>query len=969
MRIDPVFNIEGRRRAGPSMLIQGIWMRPILNGGRPLCVALLMGTSALAGAIMTAEPAQAQNLQEIAFDIPSQPLGSALAAFSQTSGIDIAYGAALPNVVSPAVAGRLQPREALSRLLAGSGLTYRFVGATNVRLEAVAAAGQGAIQLGAVRVEGASGAGAGSLAGAVRSVGVEDTQGDAYSGPGSSAHLSQDQIQRFRGTTVGDVIAGVPGVHTGENRNSGGLDLNIRGMQGMNRVPVVVDGAHQSTVVYRGYSGVASRNYLDPDLLAEMVIDKGPSTRPEAVGATGGVMVARTIAASDIIQPGETFGMRVRGELRGNTTSPPLAGTKGGLQTDGLPTARIRSCTPNDTAPNFCRTTVVNTEPFPLEALMAAQPPLPGDRPATLEPTDGGGSIVVAKRWGEFDVVAAYAQRSAGNYFAGTRGDADARLATEFSELRLAGGSRVTERLALVGDTRFRAGEQVINTAYDNRSYLVKGTGRWGDGHALELGFNRFDSDYGDIMPSEIVRGEGFRQGVASNVVVDTWTARYRWKPEGSDWINLRANLWKKDLEVQRNLYYGILQWLSEISGVDDPVFLPAALEHSERIGFDIDNTSRFSGGYGTLEVRYGVSLTKEDLSTDDYPELASGEYSLDLTTFKPAGKRDEFSAFVSATWEPTSWLQLDGALRYTESDTFDRVARRDRWRDENNQLVFGDLVYYAARSSDTAPIFAATFKPIEGLEVYARYAEAIRTPSLFENLGGFAGGGDGALAPPTFDIRPERMRSREVGLNYDRRLFGDDLLRLHFAYFDNSVRDYIYRSIGTGATPNAANLEEAIFEGIELQAEYDRGWIYGAIGGILYDDLNYCDYTPETPPSNFVKCYPSGVGFSDTSIPPEKSGSATLGTRWFQERLDVGVRGIYNGRRPDMTFVGSGAVNVRWSPHAVWDFYSRYEINDRLSVDFNIDNVGDKYYADPLLIGITAAPGRTMRLGLTARF
>lgn len=931
-----------------------------------LCGTLLGGALGVSTASAQEGPAQ---VAETTFDVLAQPLDSALTRLADQAGVRIFFTSdELNGIRSPAIQGRMDVDRAMNTALSGSGLAWRYRDARTLVVERPSP-DQGAIQLGTIRVEGSGEDGARGASGQ-GDHGLDRASADTpYSTAGSSAYVSQAQIQRFRGTTVGDMITGIPGVLTGENRNSGGLDLNVRGMQGMNRVPVVVDGAHQSTVVYRGYSGVASRNYLDPDLLAEMVVDKGPSTRPEAVGATGGIMVARTLSAKDIIEPGKTFGMKVRGELRGNTITPPEAGTKGGLQTTGLPAARIRSCTNNPGYTTYCRNVAINTTPFPLDSLMAAQPPMPGNRPDTLEPTDGGGSVVIAKSWGDFDILGAYAHRSAGNYFAGEKGTASAGLGTIFTETRATGGTRVTEVLTLTGDTRFRAGEQVINTAYDNRSYLLKGTGRWGNGQSLEMGFNRFDSDYGDIMPSEIVRGEGFRQGVASNVVVDTWTARYRLNPEGVDWLDLRANVWKKDLEVERNLYYGLLQWLTELTGQGDPVFVPAALEHAARTGFDIDNTSRFSGGYGKLELRYGLSITKENIYTEDYPELATGEYSLDITMFKPNGKRDERSAFVSAMWEPKAWLQFDAALRYTESETFDRIARRDRWRNAQNQLVYGDYVFYESKSSDTAPIVAVTFKPAQWVQFYLRYAEAIRTPSLFENLGGFAAGGAGSAAPPVFDIRPERMRSREMGINFDRRVFGDDRLQVHVAYFDNSVKDYIYRSIGTGSTPDAANLEEALFEGFELQAQYDRGWIYGSIGGVYYETLNYCVYTPETPASNFVKCYPSGTGFSDTSIPPRQSASMTLGTRWLDEKLDLGVRGTYNGRRPDMTFVGSGAVNVRWSPAAVWDFYTSYEVRKNLSVDFNIDNIGDKYYADPLLIGITTAPGRTMRLGLTAKF
>lgn len=928
----------------------------VAHGGnrRAIWAAALLATTMISGTVWST-PALAQAASaERSFDIPAQPLSSALAIFGRQSGLQVSIPADLANGrTSSAVSGTMTPRQALSRLLTGTGLTYRISG-NIVTLERAPQASSGTVQLGTLRVGGATG-GTGSGGTSGDWAGVAD---QPYNAPLSSEYRSAKDIQRFRGTTVGDIIAGIPGVLTGENRNSGGLDLNVRGMQGMNRVPVVVDGAQQSTVVYRGYSGVASRNYLDPDLLGEMVIEKGPSTRPEAVGATGGIMVARTISVDDIVQPGETFGIRVRGEIRSNTTEPPAPGTKGGLQTDTLSNRTwLRSCTPNPGFPDFCDRYPVDDSPIPASAYAQEAPP--GSRPGTFEPTDGSFSIAAAKRWDNFEIVGAFAKRRAGNYFAGTNGPAG-EVVSELVENSVAGGTRVYERLTLAGDTRFRSGEQVVNTAYDNTSYLLKGTLRLDGGHSLELGYNRFDSDYGDMMPSEIVRGEGFRQGEASNVVVDTYTARYRFNPE-TDLINLRANLWHKSLEVERNLYYGLILWLTSFTG-DDPIFVPAAAEFSKRTGFDIDNTSKIPLGSGELTLRYGASYSWEDLKSAPYPELESGEYALDLTTDKHSGKREEASAFISGEWAATDWLQVDAALRYTRSDSYDRNQTRFSYRDENGQVQHGPWVNYELKADGFAPIFAATVEPWDGVKLYARYAEAIRTPSLFESTVGFSSGID-----PRFPIKPERMQNREIGINYDGRLFGEDVLRVHAAYFDNVVDDYIARGGNWGGS--SSNIEEAIFEGAEIRVEYDRGWVYGSIGGMYYFDLNYCLYPPEQPEQDTLQCHPDGVGFSDTQIPPKKSASGSLGFRLFDERLDVGTRVVYNGRRPDMTFVGSGRVNVRWTPHTIVDFYTSYEIDDHFSVDFNIDNLTDRYYADPLLIGITAAPGRTVRLGVTGRF
>ncbi len=74
-------------------------------------------------AAMTA-PAQAQAPQAIAFDIPAQPLVSALRLFSQQAKQQVLFDqAAVAGRSAQAVQGSLTPRQALDRLLAGTGIT------------------------------------------------------------------------------------------------------------------------------------------------------------------------------------------------------------------------------------------------------------------------------------------------------------------------------------------------------------------------------------------------------------------------------------------------------------------------------------------------------------------------------------------------------------------------------------------------------------------------------------------------------------------------------------------------------------------------------------------------------------------------------------------------------------------------------------------------------------------------------
>lgn len=144
-----------------------------------------------------------------------------------------------------------------------------------------------------------------------------------YQTRGSSGYISQEQIQRLPPTSVGDMFRNTPGVISAGNRNGQSLDLNIRGLQGMNRIATLVDGAQQTSSTYRGYNGHSNRTFVDSEFIGGIDVEKGPSGGPYGAGAMGGVVNMRTLNASDLVDSGKTFGARLRGSLGGNTITPP----------------------------------------------------------------------------------------------------------------------------------------------------------------------------------------------------------------------------------------------------------------------------------------------------------------------------------------------------------------------------------------------------------------------------------------------------------------------------------------------------------------------------------------------------------------------------------------------------------------------------------------------------------------------
>lgn len=122
--------------------------------------AILMATTAMGWSAATPAAAQTASAARHGFDVPAQPLAQALMIFGRQSGLQVtAEGPLTSGLTSTAIKGDFVPAEALSRLLAGTGLTYRFVGNNGVQIERAPQISDGAMQLGPVRVEGASGPG------------------------------------------------------------------------------------------------------------------------------------------------------------------------------------------------------------------------------------------------------------------------------------------------------------------------------------------------------------------------------------------------------------------------------------------------------------------------------------------------------------------------------------------------------------------------------------------------------------------------------------------------------------------------------------------------------------------------------------------------------------------------------------------------------------------------------------------
>ena len=875
---------------------------------RALWAGVLLATTTISG-VVWADPVLAQAREgQRRFDIPAQSLSTALAVFGRQADLQVSVPASLANGrTSAAVSGAMNSGEALGRLLVGTGLTYRISGNV-VTLERTPETQQGAIQLGAVRVEGRSGnGGGGSAAGNGRAAGWDGSGDSIYVTPGSVSVITRDRLDAYPAQAPADMLRGATGVISGEARSSGGLDVNIRGLQGQGRVPVTVDGAINGTTVYRGYQGTSNRSFVDPDFISHVAIEKGPSMGNAIAGGIGGSVSMKTLGVDDIVPEGDVMAVRFMASLSGNNT------TLGSNMTRNL-----------------------------LEPLSFYGDPLAATRgrgrPGVLAPGGGSASLVFARKSDMVDLLAGFSYRNTGNYFAGASGGGAPRPTGTPSPFCAAGTNetvlrQLCERAVafydMHGSTPFVGGEEVYNTSNESESVLLKAVIRPAQDHVLELGYGGYRSTFGENYPGTLASTTGavFQNTILSRTELDRFTARHRWNPD-SDLVDLKLNAWLSKLKESAPSFYN-----SDLSR-----------RYVDSRGADIGNASSLSTSIGRFSADYGASYLHEKAGP-------SGSWSA-VTSNPPGreGSRSEYSLFADTALEPTSWLRLTAGARYQNYVLNDR---------QSGTIHHGDRL---KRSEDAFNwSLGATVTPLDGLQVFATYKQASRLPSLLEATTNFF-----MVANP--DLHKETAHNWEVGANHLRYdVFArDDELGLKLVWFDNDIDGYISRRyLLQQASMQMYNIDRAQFSGLEGNVSYRRRGFSLDAGATWYDSIRFCRPGESCIASSLASDYATNY------IPPDWSANLSVNQKFLNDRVTLGARLTYMGERSigaekPMTGFLPLITAVEWRPYTLLDLMGSYSVNDALKLNWSVDNLTDRYYTEPMSLGFIPAPGRTFRIGLT---
>lgn len=271
---------------------------------RQLCAGSALATVLLSGSVLA---------EEYRFNLPAQPMASALTALAQQSQLQILFDESqLRNLRAPALSGDYSAEVALQHLLAGSGLELVPAGDGFVVRRSTQASADNALQLAAQTIVGSG------------------TSVDSSSVGRST--LTRKEIERQQADNIPSLLQTLPGVSMGGSAKPGGQTVNIWGLGDAEDVPFTLDGASKSGFE-RYQQGTV---FIEPELIKRIEVEKGPYSAFTGNGGFGGTVHMETKDAPDLLEEGRNAGAMLKYGYHSNDQQKIYSGALYGQTPDGM---------------------------------------------------------------------------------------------------------------------------------------------------------------------------------------------------------------------------------------------------------------------------------------------------------------------------------------------------------------------------------------------------------------------------------------------------------------------------------------------------------------------------------------------------------------------------------------------------------------------------------------------------------
>ncbi|WP_299941054.1 TonB-dependent receptor [uncultured Microbulbifer sp.] len=363
---------------------------------------------------------------------------------------------------------------------------------------------------------------------------------------------------------------------------------------------------------------------------------------------------------------------------------------------------------------------------------------------------------------------------------------------------------------------------------------------------------------------------------------------------------------------------------------------------------------------YTEEEIQENIAIVEERIANDPlwviiFPDLKP------LTEEQKKAMREQARETTYAEKRRTIWLH-DGQGKYSRAGNpctngqlaATLIAGTCRI---GNQFESYDVPIVAEkhRGRGWVPALVATVFISDNSRVYVRYTEALRYPSLFESTLGFS-----STFNPYTDLKPEHAYNYELAYIHN---FENSDLKL--SYYHHRTEDIIERA-GISAL-QFYNIEQQTLRGLEFSGRYDGGRFFTDLSLAYNLENTVCDESlaiQQDPNGALEDCQYGGFsgGYLVDQVVPKLSANWNLGGRFFNNRLETGVRMVYlSGSEREETLERASATT--------FDAYLSYRAKGNLNFELVGTNLTDIYYTDPLVRSSVPAPGRILKLVMGVNF
>lgn len=825
--------------------------------------------------------------------------------------------------------------------------------------------------------------------------------------PFTEAKAKSTRENVFKETqTIDQVIRSIPGAFTQQDKGSGVVSVNIRGENGLGRVNTMVDGVTQtfySTALDSGQSGGSSQfgAAIDPNFIAGVDVNKSNFSGASGINALAGSANFRTLSVNDVITDDKPFGIILKGMTGSNATKSNFMTTAAGRKwlDNGGYVGVVYGYSQREVSQDY---------------RIGG-----GERLASL------GQDILAKEKEAYFRNAGYVLNSEGQWAPDldkphwycNKPDYKKNSNSVCNQgYRLGPPAKTRQKILkeLLTDNKKPEDITDLQNGNDGIKETDKSFERNKDQYSvapIEPGSLQSRSrshllkfEYGDDHHTLGAQIRTLDNKIGSRKIENrNYQVNYNFNNNSYLDLNLMAahNI-GKTIYPKGGFFAGwrvadklITKNVANIVDINNShtFLLPKEIDLKTTLGFNY-----FTNEYSKNRFPEELSLFYNDDSHDQGTYSNLGRFKGDRNLLpqrsvilQPSGKQ-KFKTVYFDTALSKGIYHLNYSVNFTHYAFNGEYVGYENTTSQINEPILHTSGHKKAfnHSATLSAELSDYFMP------FFTYSRTHRMPNIQEMF--FSQVSDAGVNTA---LKPEQSDTYQLGFNtYKKGLFTqDDVLGIKLVGYRSFIKNYIHNVYGVwwrnGVVPTWANSTRFRFtiahqnyqpivkkSGAELELNYDMGRFFANVSYAYQrtnQPTNYADASPRPNNASKEDILKQGYGLSRVSMLPKDYGRLELGTRWFDQKLTLGLAARYYGKSKRATIEEEYINGSRYEKYTagdrtyyavkkteeikkqpiILDLHVSYEPIKDLIIKAEVQNLLDKRYVDPLDAGNDAASQR----------